>query len=339
MTKSIFVLLLSSLLFALTLPFLIAQEQQEERQIEEEDSKPQARAALRIAVQQVRVDVTVRDNKGNLITGLQKENFEIYEDKVRQEITFFEPIEAPMTAVLVTEYSKVLPWQVLYEAIMASYQFVDGMRPGDWVAVVAYDMRPEILVDFTQDKAQVYNSLRRLNFPGYRESNLYDTVVDTLDRVRELDQKVALIVLSSGLDTFSKLNLGEALDRVKAANAVIYTVSLGGNLRARYEHRMGGMQRMDFYQGDATLKAFAKYTGGESFFPRFMSEFPSIFQTISLLLRNQYSLGYVSSSTGKDGEYRKIKVEVKLDLDGDGKMDKLKVNHREGYLAEKADGS
>ncbi|HUV13548.1 MAG TPA: VWA domain-containing protein [Acidobacteriota bacterium] len=339
MIKPLLISLFSASLITLSLPYLGAQEQQEERQIEEDDSKPQGRAALSVAVQQIRVDVTVRDNKGNLITGLQEGNFEIYEDKVKQEITFFEPIEAPMTAVLVTEYSKVLPWQMLYEAIMASYQFVDGMRQGDWVAVIAYDLRSEILVDFTQDKSLVYNSLRRLNYPAYRESNLYDTVTDTLDRVQELDQRVALIVLSSGLDTFSKINLGDALDRVKRADAVIYTVSLGGNLRARSEHRMGGMQRLDFYQGDSTLKAFAKYTGGESFFPRFMAEFPSIFQTISLLLRNQYSMGYVSSSTKKDGKFRKIKVEVKIDVDGDGKLDKLKVNHREGYLAEKADGS
>lgn len=339
MKKTILIYLFSAVLITHTLPYLGAQEQQEERQIEEEDSKPLGSAALSVAVQQIRVDVTVSDKKGNLITGLQEGNFEIYEDKVKQEITFFEPIEAPMTAVLITEYSKVLPWEMLYEAIMASYQFVDGMRQGDWVAVVAYDMRSEILVDFTQDKAHVYNSLRKLNYPAYRESNLYDTVVDTLDRVQELDQRVALIVLTSGLDTFSKLNLGETLDRVKRADAVIYAVSLGGNLRARYEHRMGGMQRMDFFQGDATLKAFAKYTGGEAYFPRFTSEFPGIFQTISLLLRNQYSMGYVSSATKKDGKYRKIKVEVKVDVDGDGKLDKLKVRHREGYLTEEADGS
>lgn len=314
----------------LTLP-LAAQQ----RQIEEEESRPAGQAALRVSVEQIRVDVTVQDKKGNLITGLTKDHFEIYEDKVKQDITFFEPVEAPMTAVLITEYSKVMAWQWLYEAIMASYTFVDMMRTGDWIAVIAYDMNPEILVDFTQDKGAVLKALQRLNYPGFRESNLYDTIYDTLDRVEELDQKVALVVLSTGLDTFSKKNLGEILDRVKRANAVIYTVSLGGNLRARAEHRMGAIQRLDFYQGDAALKAFAKSTGGESYFPRFLSEFPGIFQTISLLLRNQYSMGYVSSNPSKDGKYRKIKVEVNVDVDGDGKPDKLKVNHREGYLTEK----
>jgi VWFA-related protein len=177
-------------------------------------------------------------------------------------------------------------------------------------------------------------ALRRLNYPAYRESNLYDTITDTLDRIQEVDQRTAVVLLTTGLDTFSKINLGETLDRVKKANAVIYSVSLGGNLRTRAEHRMSSTTRLDFYQGDATLKAFAKYTGGEAFFPRFLSEFPGIFETIALLLRNQYSLGYVSSNTKKDGKYRKIKVEVNLDLDGDGKNDKLKVGHREGYLTD-----
>lgn len=314
-------------------PGLMLSAQDPPRQIEEEKPRPEGQAAIRLAVNQVRVDVTVQDRNGNLITGLNREHFTVYEDKIQQEITFFEPVEAPMTAVLITEYSKVLPWELLYEAILASYTFVDQMRQGDWVAVIAYDLRPEILVDFTQDRGEVFNALRRLNFPAYRESNLYDTVYDTLDRLQEVDQKTAIILLSSGLDTFSKKNLGDILKRVKQANSVIYAVSLGGNLRARAEHRLDPVNRMDLYQGDSSLRSFAKLTGGAAFFPRFVTEFSGIFQTISALLRTQYSLGYVSSSTKQDGKPRKIRVEVNADVDGDGKPDKLKVNHREEYLA------
>ena len=325
-------------IIALVLAFFVSDfvSEAQQRQIEEEESRPEGQAALRIAVQQIRVDVTVRNKDGNLIGGLRKEHFEVYEDKVRQEVTFFEPIEAPMTAVLITEYSRNLPWEMLYEAIISSYTFVDQMRKGDWVAVIAYDLRPEILVDFTQNKGEVYQALRRLTYPGYSESNFYDTLFDTLDRIQELDQRTAVICLTSGLDTFSKKNLGEMLDKTKKSNSVIYSVSLGGNLRARAESYMPSLTRMDFQQADAALKAFAKYTGGEAFFPRFTSQFNDIFHTISVLLRNQYSLGYVSTNTKKDGKYRKIKVEVKVDIDGDGKPDKLKVRHREGYLSDKA---
>lgn len=305
----------------------------QQRDIEEEQSDPKGEAALRVEVDQIRVDVTVQDDDGNLITGLQEENFEIYEEDIKQEITFFEPIEAPMTAVLIVEYSNVLPWELLYEAIMASHTFVNQMRREDWIAVIAYDLKPEILVDFTQNKAEVYNALRRLTYPSFRESNLYDTVIDTLDRIQELDQKTAIVLLSTGLDTFSKKTLDDALDRVRQSNTVIYPVSLGGNLRARADHRMSSNSRMDLLQGDATLKYFARYTGGESYFPRFTTEYPAIFQNISAMLRHQYSLGYVSSNTDKDDDdYREIKVEVKADVDGDGKPDELETRHREGYL-------
>jgi VWFA-related protein len=327
---------IASILAVLLAVFLLGlASQNQEKQIEEKESRPQGQAGIRIDVQQIRVDVTVRNKDGNLIGGLQKQHFEVYEDKVRQEITYFEPVQAPMTAVLIIEYSRNLPWEMLYEAIMASYTFVDQMRKGDWVAVIAYDLRPEILVDFTQNKGEVYQSLRRLNYPGYSESNFYDTLFDTLDRVQELDQRTAVVCLTSGLDTFSKKNLNEMLDKTKKSNTVIYSVSLGGNLRARAESYMPSMTRLDFYQADAALKAFAKYTGGEAFFPRFNSQFNDIFNTIGALLRHQYSLGYVSTNTKKDGKYRKIKVELKVDVDGDGKVDKLKVRHREGYLTEK----
>ena len=333
--KPLFVLALASFLLAAFSPSV--QAQQSGRDIEEEQEKPEGRASIRVSVEQIKVDVTVQDKDGNLIGGLSKEHFKIYEDKVEQEVTYFTPVEAPMTAILVTEYSSVIPWEWLYEAWNASYLFADQMRPEDWVAAVAYDIRPQILVDFTQNKAQVFNALRRLNTPAFRESNLYDAIWDVLDRIQELDNKVAIVLISSGLDTFSKKNLDETLAKVRKSNAVIYPISLGGNTRARYDQNFSTSTRMDLYQADAVLKAFAKYTGGTAFFPRFVQAHQGIFQTISLLLRNQYSLGYVSTNTKKDGKLRKIKVEVMADVDGDGKPDKkLKVRHREGYEVEKA---
>ena len=308
------------------------------RQIEEEEEeKPRGRAAVSVSVEQVRVDVTVQDEDKNLIRGFRKEHFKIYEDKVQQEITNFTPIEAPITVVLLVEYSRVVPWQALYDVLMASYSFVEQMRKGDWVAVVAYDLRPEILVDFTQQKHEVLNSLRRLNTPAFRESNFYDAIFDTLDRVEENEGKTAVVLVSTGIDTLSKKTLGQTLERVRESRVMIYPVSIGGGYRAQRSGRLlssGGS--LAYSQADATLKAFAKYTGGVSFFPRFIQQYPAIFQTISQLLRHQYSLSYVSTNTKKDGKQRKIKVEVEADIDGDGKNDKLRISHREGYRAKKS---
>lgn len=331
-------LILLAALILLLVPLIetdaVRAQQPPPKPIEEKDQKPQGQATLRVEVNQVQVDVTVQDKKGNLITGLQKQNFKVYEDKVEQEITAFAPIEAPMTAVLVVEYNKVLNWEMLYEAWLASQIFADNMREGDWIAVVAYDIRPEILVDFTQNKGDVFQALHRLNYPAFSEANLYDTVVDTLDRLEEVEGKVAMILVSSGLDTFSKVNLGEVLKKTKKTNVTIYPVALGGNFLARNDQFLSATTRLDFLQAENTLRSFAKFTGGQAYFPRFTSAFPAIFQTISALLRSQYTLSYVSTNPAQDGKYRKIKVDVTADIDGDGKPDKLKVNHKQGYIAE-----
>lgn len=309
-----------SLLGLITLIAVAAVTAGQQREVQEDKRKAAGQAAVRINVQQIRVDVTVRDRDDNLVTGLTKEHFKLYEEKVAQEITYFEPVDGPMTAVLVTEFSRVLPWEWLYEAWLGSYSFVQQMKEGDYLAAVAYDIRPEILADFTQNKSEVYNALRRLNTPGFRESNLYDAMWDTLDRLQEVDGRVAIVLLATGLDTFSKINLDTFLKKVRHSNVVIYCVSLGGNLRARADQYFGSSTRMSLLQADNVLKTIARETGGEAFFPRFTTQYSGIFSTIALLLRNQYALGYVSTNTEKDDdEFRKIKVEVNVDIDGDGK--------------------
>ena len=192
---SAFILVVFALIWGL-LPDAV-QAQRQDKPIEEQEEKPQGRTTLSVAVEQVQVDITVQDKDGNLIQGLRKEHFKVYEEKVEQTVTFFTPVEAPITAILVTEFSSVIPWEWLYEAWLGSHMFADQMRPEDWVAVVAYDIRPEILVDFTQNKAEVYNALRKLNSPAFRESNLYDAVYDVIDRVQDVEGKVTMVLIKS----------------------------------------------------------------------------------------------------------------------------------------------
>ncbi len=331
-------------LVALVAAMALAQEQQEQQQkpkkIAEEEDDPAFRSGISVSATQVRLDVTVRDKDGNLFTGLKKEHFTVYEDKVKQDITNFLTVEAPITAVLLVEYTNHwfggMRWTdtFLYEAWLASLSFVEQLRQDDWLALVAFDIKPTILTDFTQDRMEIHRAVNRLNIPGFSEINLFDALTDTLDRLQEVEGRTAVIVVATGIDTFSKTNLSKTLKRVKQANSPIYAVSLGGGLRARADHRFSTNLRMDFLQADNTLRSFAKFTGGEAFFPRFTAQYRNIFHAISTLLRNQYSLSYIPSNTKKDGKFRKIRVEV--DLDGDGKRDKkLKVNHRSGYLADK----
>ncbi len=304
--------------------------------VEEPEPEIKGRAQISVDVSLVNVDVTVRDKKGNLITGLQESNFVLYEDGVRQQVRNFAAVEAPITVVLLIEFSRQVDW-LIRDVLEAAYGFIRTLRKDDWCAIIGYDMRPTIITDFTQNKQELYDGMRRFNFPAFSESNLADALYDSLDRVQEMDRRVAVVLLSTGLDTFSKITYQQVMDKAKASNAPIYTLSMGQTLRIWLDARgyLSPEQRLDFLQSDNRLRTFAKLSGGLYFEPRFVTEYPSIFQTISAFLRNQYSITYVSSNTAKDGKYRKIKVDASADIDRDGKPDKLTLSYREGYVAPK----
>ena len=293
------------------------------------DQEPPARGQTQISVSVdlVNLQVLVTDKKGNILTGLKPENFTVYEDSVKQEVTHFAPVEASITVVMLVDFSKMVEW-FIYDVWEAIYGFAESLRKGDWVAVIGYDIRPTILTDFTQNRSELMEALRRFNTPAFRESNLSDALIYTLDRVEEIEGKVAVLLVSTGLDTFSQHTYDEALKKTKSANASVYAIGVGQSVRLRYN-----LDNIEWLMADNRLRSFAELTGGEAFFPRFPTEFPSIFKNISNMLRNQYSLAYASSNPKRDGKFRKIRVTVTADIDGDGKPDELKIMTRSGYQA------
>ena len=179
----------------------------------------------------VNLDVLVTTKDGQTIPGLKKENFKIMEDGAPQKIASFNQTEAPITAVLLVEYAST-NLRYMYDALNASYTFANGLKKDDWVAVVSYDMKPQILVDFTQDKRAVMGALNMLRIPGFSERNLFDALFDTLDRIDRIDGKKYIILVSSGRDTFSKLTLDQIIKKVKSTKDVtIYAVSVGWQWR------------------------------------------------------------------------------------------------------------
>jgi VWFA-related protein len=299
---------------------------------EDEEEKPGGKTAISVAVDLVSLQVLVTDNKGNVLTGLKPENFTIYEDNVKQEIQHFSPVDANITVVLLTEYSKKVNRYEVWDALTA---FTQSLRKGDWIAVMAYDMHTTILSDFTQDRQKIYDALKRLSYPSWNESNLADAMIDALDRTQEIEGKVAIVLISTGLDTFSRHTYDEALAQCKKANASVYAVGLGQWVREYADARgmISSSDNLDYLMGDNRLRSFSELTGGMAYFPKFPTELPSIFGNISELLRSQYSIAYSSSNTQKDGKFRKIRVEVTTDLtDSKGKPLKLKVVTRKGYI-------
>jgi len=291
--------------------------------------EPPARGQTQISVSVdlVNLQVLVTDKKGNILTGLRPEHFTVYEDNVKQDVTHFAPVDAGITVVMLVDFSKMVEW-FIYDVWNAIYGFAETLRKGDWVAVIGYDIRPTILTDFTQNRNELMEALSRFSTPAFRESNLSDALIYTLDRVEEIEGKVAVLLVSTGLDTFSQHTYDEALKKTKSANASVYSIGVGQSVRLRYN-----LDNIEWLMADNRLRTFAEFTGGEAFFPRFPTEFPSIFKNISNMLRNQYSLAYASSNPKRDGKFRKIRVVVTADVDGDGKPDELKVLTRSGYQA------
>lgn len=295
-------------------------------------------------VNAVQLEVAVLDNKGHFIPGIPKGNFRILEDNVPQQITNFSAnADAPMTIALVIEFNARIQsyWgEGWYETLTATYGFVETLKKDDYVAIVAFDMRPEILSDFTTDRMKTQEAMQRLRIPGFSESNMYDALVDTGQRMSNIEGRKAILFIGTGLDTFSKLTFDKARKAIQEAAVPIYSISILQAARIVADAYMGSSQRMDFLQADNQLNTFSRETGGQAFFPRFLGEYPGVFGAISQALRNQYSIAYSPSNQSKDGKYRKIKVELvnpangeQLKITANNKPIKYSIVAKPGYTA------
>jgi VWFA-related protein len=302
--------------------------------------------SIKVDVPLVNLDVLVTTKDGQTIPGLTQDNFKIMEDGTPQKIATFNQTKAPITAVLLVEFAST-NYDFMVEALQASYAFARTLQKDDWVAVISYDMKPQILADFTQDKRAIAGALNQLRMPGFAETNLFDALFDTLDRVDRIEGKKYVILVTTGIDTFSKLTLDNILKKIKSTKDVtIYPISVGFQMREYCEvhHcRTRGMipvSNMDYLQADNEMKTFAQLTGGRAYFPRFQGELPEMFGEIGADIRNQYSISYHPTNAKFDGTYRKLKVELQAPDGGPlkvhdqkGKDVKYIVYAREGYTA------
>ncbi len=178
------------------------------------------------------------------------------------------------------------------DALQASYAFAGTLTKDDWVAVSYYDMQPHILVDFTQDKRAVVGALNQLRIPGFSETNLFDALYDTLDRLDRVEGKKYIILVTTGIDSFSKLTLDKITKKVKDTKDVtIFPISVGFTLRnyceshrdqCRYTRGLAGHAgTMDYLQADNELRTFAAITGGRAYFPRFQAEYGEDFRILA----------------------------------------------------------
>jgi VWFA-related protein len=349
------------------------QQKQKDKQEEKKVDKTLPTASIAIDTNVVNVEAVVYNKKtGGILQGLKKENFEIYEDGIKQDIENFSTPEAPVTMVLLLEYSKLVdllgsavggffePGRV--EILRPAYEFVRTfVQPKDFISIVAYDIRPTPIVDFTDDKSKLMGAVQLLirNNPAFSESNLFDSIKFVLrggvgDSVvledskqekteyaglYEVNSRTALLMVCSGIDTFSKINFDQVRKIVENSGVPVYSIGTGNMFLKRFDQSLdpgrglemyGIPDRMTLLQAQNTLKTFSESTGGKYFPVTFPGEIPSVLQSISALVRNQYSLGYTPTSTRREGKRRKIQVKVNLGDQIDPKL--IVVQHRQSYI-------
>ncbi len=303
---------------------------------------PEAGLSIAVEVPVVTMDVVATTSHGDIITGLNRENFRLLEDGVPQTITNFGPTEAPITMVIVMEFSNRYYGRFSYLAKYWTDALFPHLKPQDYVALVTFDMKPKMEVDFTQNKDEVRNALYHLYFPGFSESNVYDALLDTVDRLKDVPGKKSILLIATGRDTFSRHNYDQTMKALHQTDVPIFIVGMSQVVMLTQEMRGRSGSEIDFVQDENQMKTFAHETGGNAWFPRFEGEIPGIFQEVAAFLRNQYSLTYSPTNRNRDGKFRKVKVELVAPdgspltvQDQKGKKQKYQVYAREGYVAPK----
>jgi Ca-activated chloride channel family protein len=291
---------------------------------------------LNIDVDLVSMDVVVADKNGTLIGNLQKGDFKVFDDGIEQTITSFSANDAPITVVIMFEFSKTLVYY-LDDVFTPIVGFVRSLQENDWAALVKVDLHTEILTDFTRNKDLLLRGLSEQRIVTYNEVVLFDAVDEMLSRMQKIDGKKAIFLVATGIDTISKKTYGEVLKKAEASDTMIYSAGMGQLYRLYTENYRSAMDNMVFLTADNQLRSLSEVTGGQAFFPRFPAEYPDIYDNISKQLRHQYSIGFVPNNLKKDGKFHKLRVDVvDLDLNKDGKKDGLKARTKKGYYAPKS---
>ncbi|WP_235011274.1 VWA domain-containing protein [Bryocella elongata] len=296
--------------------------------------------SLRVDVPVVNLDVSVLlDKNHQFVPGLKQGNFLVTEDGVEQQVATLRMSKTPITAVMLLEFA-ANSWAFIQDMQNASASFFRTMQPEDYVAVATYDMQTHILCDFTNDRDTVRQALQSMVIPTFSETNEFDALYETLDRLTRIEGRKYIVLISSGRDTLSRLTWDQMMAKIKATpNVTIFTVSTGGFVR-ELRGGMGGSRDMSYLQADNEMKTIAAMTGGMHFAPIFQGELPDIFGQINQSIRNQYVLTYRPTNSKNDGSYRKVKVylvdnegkPMKM-VDEKGKPLKYSIIARDGYKA------
>jgi len=269
---------------------------------------------FRVNVNMVILNATVLDGHNVLVSGLSKDDFQVYEDGVLQQIKDFSHDDIPVTVgILVDNSASMAPKR--NDVIAAALAFARASNPQDQMFVVNFNDHVVFGLPadmpFTDRQEQLQQALSGITAIG--QTSLYDGIAAGLDHLKlgDRDRKV-LILISDGGDNASKHSLTQVIYIARHSSVIIYAIGI--------------FDEQDGDQNPAVLRQFAKETGGEAFFPQSSRDITAICEEIAHDIRNQYTLTYVPANVSQDGRYRA--VEVKARAPGRGR---LSVRTRAGY--------
>jgi len=272
---------------------------------------------ISVDVDLVVLHATVSDSHDHLVTDLQEQNFEVYEDGIRQQISLFRHEDVPVAVGLVVDHSASMR-RKLPDVSAAARTFVHSSNPQDQMFVINFNENVSLGLPGTVRFSNSGTELERaiLNAPAGGKTALYDAVVEALGRVKQspLNKKV-LIVISDGGDNASAHTLAQVTNLAEQSSAIIYT--------------MGIFDEEDADRNPRVLRRLARATGGKAFFPGRTSEVVDICERIAHDIRHQYTIGYAPTNPTRNGGYRSVRVAAQASGHG-----KLMVRTRTGYLAQ-----
>ncbi|MBI3492138.1 MAG: VWA domain-containing protein [Acidobacteria bacterium] len=263
--------------------------------------------SFRAGVELVSLNVTVSDGAGRYITDLASEEFNVFEDGVKQDVTFFTRTNLPIALALLLDTSASMDIK-LPTAQEAAIGFAKRLRPQDLAEVIDFDSRAVILQNFTANAAELEQAIRKTSAGG--STSLYNAVYVALKDLKKVVAKnvddirrQAIVVLSDGEDTSSLLPFEEVLDLAKRSETAIYSIGL------RAPEGSGTVTK-GFKEAEFVLRQFSQETGGRAFFPAQLSDLADVYGQISDELSSQYTVGYTPRNPRRDGAWRRIVVRL-----------------------------
>jgi len=275
---------------------------------------------LRVDTNLVLIPVTVTTPLNQFVTGMEKEQFRVFEDKAEQEVAYFASFDAPLSIGLVFDASGSMGSK-LTKSRQAAAEFFKTANPEDEFFLVQFNDRPNLVVPFTRNTDDIMSRLTFTQAKG--RTALLDGIYQALQQLRKgRNPRKALLIVSDGGDNSSRYTESEVRNLLKEADAQMYAIGIFEPVGSRG-------RSAEELSGPGLLSELAEMTGGRHLPVDNLNDLPDIAAKIGIELRNQYVLGYVSRNLARDGKYRKVTVR----LNQPRGLPPLRALHRQGYYA------